>query len=149
MLENECEGRLYKTVWLHKGKVSYSVSRVNLSLGYYFVVFWSVVFLYVVWRFLKAHSPVEISPPDWWPRAYVVAVAVIIGLGIFWLLGQTTDLSRGTIPRSDGPDVPIQRRSRWWHRWQRRIRAAESPPFIRRYAPGEDTSPFNPTEIRR
>jgi hypothetical protein len=30
MLEDEFEGRLYKTVWLKKGKVSYSVSRVNL-----------------------------------------------------------------------------------------------------------------------
>lgn len=32
MLEDEFEGRLYKTVWLDEGKVSYSVSRVNLSL---------------------------------------------------------------------------------------------------------------------
>jgi hypothetical protein len=30
MLEDEFEGRLYKTVWLDEGKVSYSVSRVNL-----------------------------------------------------------------------------------------------------------------------
>jgi hypothetical protein len=136
ILENEFEGSLYKTVWLNKGKVSYSVARVNRSLADYFVVFWAMVFIYVVWRFLKAHS-VEISPPDWWPVGYVVVVFLITLLGIFWLFGQTTDLSRGIIPRSDGADVQIQRRSRWCHRWRKRV-SAESPPFIRRHAPGED-----------
>jgi hypothetical protein len=33
MLEDTIEGRLYKTVWLDKGTVSFSVSRINLYLS--------------------------------------------------------------------------------------------------------------------
>jgi hypothetical protein len=134
MLEDEFEGRLYKTVWLDEGEVSYSVSRVNWCLDVYFIVFWVLVFIYVVLYFLKEHhyTSVVCLLPNWWPIAYVIVVIVMIGVAIFWLLGQTTNL-RGTIPRADGSRVRIQGRSRW----QKRI-SAESPPFISRNAPGED-----------
>jgi hypothetical protein len=55
MLENEFEGRLYKTVWLSDGTRQYSVSKVNLSLSSYFVVFWIIVFGYVACRLLDLH----------------------------------------------------------------------------------------------
>lgn len=40
MLEDAIEGRLHKMVWLHDGKVSFSVSRVNFALSDCIVGFW-------------------------------------------------------------------------------------------------------------
>jgi hypothetical protein len=97
MLENEIEGRLYKTVWLIGGKVSFSVSRINQYLNYYFVVFWVFVAVYVALRF--------VAPPDWpgWMSSiYVLFVAVIILVGVVFLLAQTTNTRRATLPQANG-----------------------------------------------
>jgi hypothetical protein len=131
MLEDQIEGRLYKTVWLTSDKsVSFSVSRVNQYLSYYFVVFWSLVAIYVAWSV------------DWssaWK--YVPILAVMTVIGVVWLFGQTTDLD-GTLPKVDGSHGnPIERDCHtpdWhWPRLCKHIRGAESHLFIRRKAPGE------------
>jgi hypothetical protein len=127
MLEDGIEGRLYKTVWLYKGKVSFSVSRVNLSLSHYFIVFWVLVGYYVAWKY-AGWPPLE-------RKYYVLAVIIMIALGAGSLSCQRTNLE-GAQPSRD--DEPIERRSRW----NGRIRgAAKYPTFIRRYAPDEELSP--------
>ena len=40
MLEDKIEGRLHKTVWLDRGKSSFSVSRINQWLSFYVFGFW-------------------------------------------------------------------------------------------------------------
>jgi hypothetical protein len=46
LLEDEIEGRLYKTVWLKDSKLGYSVSRINQCLSWYIVVFWAIIAFY-------------------------------------------------------------------------------------------------------
>jgi len=45
LLEDEYEGRLYKTVLL-KDKISYSVSEINLSLSYFITLIWFILFIH-------------------------------------------------------------------------------------------------------
>lgn len=138
MLEDEIEGRLYKTVWLDDGKVSFSVSRVNKYLSYYFVVFWVLVTLYVAWKYARLLC---ISFAG--PVAVAAGITVIVGVGIVLLLGQTTDLSRGTLPKADrfpGDDLQVGCPKLRWPklRWCKHIRGANPQnPFIRRKAPDE------------
>jgi hypothetical protein len=134
MLEDEIEGRLHKTVWLPEGKVSFSVSRINQKLSNYFVVFWVIVALYVMWKFLELGVPSLgwLSPA----RAYVLVVVIMVMFGVIWLYCQTTDF-RGTLPKLDGSHGGSIKRC---CPWCKRIREADSPTFIRRYAPGEEAS---------
>jgi len=137
MLEDEIEGRLYKTVWLADGKVSFSVSRVNKYLSYYFVVFWVLVALYVAWKYARLLC---ISFAG--AVAVAAGIIVMVGVGIVLLLGQTTDLS-STLPKADrfpGDDLQVGCPKLRWPklRWCKRIRGANSQnPFIRRKAPDE------------
>ena len=127
MLEDEKEGRLYKTVWLQKGKVSFSVSRINHYLSYYFIGFWVIVTLYVMWKFVG--SPWRgCVPPASIHWIYVVVVIVLIGVCVAFLWRQKSDLD-GTLPTADGFHDTIP--------WSKRIRGAGSQTFIRRYAPDE------------
>jgi hypothetical protein len=120
MLEDKIKGRLHKTIWLPEGKVSFSVSEVNQTLSFFFIAFWVVVILYVAYKFVGLPSlEYLLNISAWW-----LIIAVIIAIGVGWLLRQTSGLD-------DHADVPNKRHSRW----HRRI----SPPqtFIRRYAPEE------------
>ena len=73
-----------------------------------------------------------------WRLLYVPGVLVmIVGVGVVWLLRQTTDLD-GTFPKVDGTHgAEIERRSRW----HRRIYSGKLRTFIRRYAPYEKPPP--------
>jgi hypothetical protein len=128
MLEDGIEGRLYKTVWLDKGTVSFSVSRVNRVLGYYFIVFWILVFLYVVWKYTE-WSPLILQE---YRGITVLALITMIVLGAGWLRCQRTNLE-GTQPNRD--NEAIERGSCL----SGRIRRAptKSAIFILRYAPDE------------
>jgi MFS family permease len=133
MLEDEIEDRLYKTVWLTRdSSVSFSVSRVNQYLSYYFAVFWGIIAVYVAWRAIVNCTFAWI---------YVPIIAVMTVLGVVWLFGQTTELE-GTLPNDDGSHgIPISRDRHmpdWrWPRLRKHIHGAESHPFIRRHAPDE------------
>lgn len=142
MLEDTIEGRLYKTVWLDKGTVSFSVSRINLYLSYYFTAFWVVAGSYVAWRFVgspgadffRSRSLLGLPPLR---LSYVIITAIMIAVGVVLLRGQTTDL-HGSVPKPDGSHgAPITRRCRW----SRRICVITPQPFISRYAPDERPPP--------
>jgi hypothetical protein len=154
MLENEFEGRLYKTVWLSDGKRQYSVSKVNLALSGYFIMFWVILFIYVACRFLDLHLSTHLS----WlgtPRTlYVVLFSCLWGLGSIWLLSRTTTLN-GKIPTTDGPPkvaVPLCSLATWLRtmrarlptlakRWCKRVDTGsdeiEETVLLRRHAPDE------------
>lgn len=141
MLEDSIEGRLYKTVWLDDGTVSFSVSRVNKQLGFYFIVFWVLAFLYVVWNstgmsvkgffdgpgVLNILSNLHID--------FAIFIVIMTALGWF-LLSQRTDLSRGTLPNDDGShsDIKVERCCFWRGRI---CGVGKSEAFIRRKAPDE------------
>lgn len=132
MLEDNVEGRLHKTVWLRDGRVCFSVSRINRTLGSLIIIFLLVVTLYVAYNYVGS-PPIDLDflyyITAWWQMIVIIAV---ITFGVGMLLRQTSDL-RGTLPESDGKhsQVPINRFSRW----SRRI--TPNPIFIRRYAPDE------------
>ena len=86
MLEDGIEGRLYKTVWLYKGTVSFSVSRVNLSFSRYFIVFWVLVGYWVAGKY-AGWPPLE-------RKYYVLAVLIMIALGAGSLWCQRTNFRR-------------------------------------------------------
>jgi hypothetical protein len=155
MLEDEIEGRLYKTVWLDRGKVSFSVSRVNQYLIYYFIVFWALLALFVAWRYacppkrengslvVYADTFTKAGTDDRGAAVAVFVVGLLVIVGIVLLLGQTTDLSRGTLPKADSfPGEKVRQcwpKLRWPKlRWRKRICGAGcQAPFIRRKAPDE------------
>lgn len=150
MLEDEIEGRLYKTVWLSEGQVSFSVSRVNQYLSYFFVVFWVVVAFYVACSFVGS-SRADFFRSHLARLIYVVIIVLMIVLGVVLLFGQTTHLD-GTLPNAQGEhDRQLIKRKpfwqkrlrRWWNKlhWRKHICGTESQPFIRRYAPGEESQP--------
>jgi hypothetical protein len=162
MLENEFEGRLYKTVWLSDGKRQYSVSKVNLALSGYFIVFWVIVFIYVACRFLDLHVLTHLSWLVSWlgtpQMLYVVLFACLSGLGSIWLFSRTTTLN-GTIPTTDGPlkpAVPLCSLVAWLRsmrarlptlakRWCKRVHTGsieiEETVLLRRNAPNELAAP--------
>jgi hypothetical protein len=132
MLEDRIEGRLYKTVWLRDGSVSFSVSRVNAGLSDCFVVFWFVVAVYVMWHFLEAPRPGWLSR-EILRQAYVAGVIVLLVLGLWSLLRQRTRLL-GSLPSSDGNHG----KSAWAVPRGWRFGAGTKPAlFLRRYAPDE------------
>lgn len=137
MLEDEFEGRLYKTVWLHEGSVSFSVSRVNRTLSYCFIGFWLIVAFNFGWKYMNFELPEHFS------TVWICALALVIStiFCAFWLFGQTTDPD-GSVPRPDGSHGhPIKRCCRWC----RRVDSKGSQIFVRRYAPdeGRNTHDFN------
>lgn len=128
MLEDAVEGRLYKTVWLRHGRVSFSVSGVNGALSDCFIVFWLLVTAYVAWEFLAA-SPLG------WPafsisrKDYVSIVTVLVVGGLWWLLWHTTRFP-ATVPKPDGSHGKTWQPSHWWQ-----LRTEAEPRFVRRVAP--------------
>lgn len=146
MLENESEGRLYKTVWLRDEKVSFSVSQINQYLSYYVIAFWVIVWFYVTWKYVQWPSLDFISLSSR-HRIYVLVVLIMIVVGVVGLLGLTTDLSRGTLPKSDGshgdpvrqgcPKLRCPKLRCPKLRWRKRISGADSQTLIRRKAPDE------------
>jgi hypothetical protein len=125
-LEDEIEGRLYKTVWLKRAKGSYSVSRLNQLLSWYIVGFWIIVGAYVCWRFAGA-------PPYWkyWTDfpirwIYVIAISGMVAIGSVALLTRRSRLE-GSEPREDGSHgTPINL-----------PRGSGKRPLMRRYAQDE------------
>lgn len=102
MLEDEIEGRLYKTVWLSEGKVSFSVSRVNQYLSDSFVVFWASIAFYVSCSFVVSSRPDKDFFHSHLLRLIYVIIVGMIGLGgVALLSGQTTHLD-GTLPNVQG-----------------------------------------------
>lgn len=136
VLEDFIEGRLYKTVWLTQGKVSFSVSRINQYLSYYFSVFWIGVAIYGACKILEQPC---IALAVW---IYVALTGILVLAGIVLLFGQTTDLS-GTVLKADGSYAEVKRdgfRFRWrWPKWFKGVREvdADSVTFIRRKGPDE------------
>ncbi|MGJ5205040.1 RipA family octameric membrane protein [Bradyrhizobium sp. HKCCYLR20261] len=106
MLEDAFEGRLYKTVWLSDGVREYSVSKVNLTLSSYFILFWLIVAGYSAARFVDLHLSGIIAllalkravTTQWF---YVIAFFILVLLGAIILLAQTSGL-KGTIPTCTG-----------------------------------------------
>lgn len=134
MLEDEIEGRLYKTVWIPKGKTRFSVSRVNERLSDYFVWFWFLVTFYVAWKFVGL-PPITMTriPPLGW---LTIIILVVIALGV-WLACQRTRLP-GSWPKKSGYhdyDNEFEQSACWSER------APKSRKFIRRYALGEEPPP--------
>ncbi|AVT75720.1 hypothetical protein RPPS3_16570 [Rhodopseudomonas palustris] len=90
MLEDALEGRLYKTVWLDRGEVSFSVSEVSERLNYSFVFFWLVAGAYVACRFLG----LDVHSLDTYSLRYFViflgVIAVLIGL---WFIRKRTRIT--------------------------------------------------------
>jgi Protein of unknown function (DUF2934) len=136
VLEDFTEGRLYKTVWLTQGKVSFSVSRINQYLSYYFSVFWIGVAIYVAWKILEQRC-ISLAGV-----ACVVLTGMFVLAGIVLLFGQTTDL-RGTVLKGDGSYANVERDGFRFRgrrlQWFKGIRGvdAESHTFIRRKGPDE------------
>lgn len=122
MLEDEIEGRLYKTVWMPEGKPSFSVSRVNLALSYCFIGFWIFVTCYTVYRWLLGRLYDHLH---WWLLAAVILVAACIAGNVL----LRSSLS-GTRPNRDGSHNP----SRDVERFSRRARSEK---LMRRYSPDD------------
>jgi hypothetical protein len=141
MLEDEIEGRLYKTVWLSEKKISYSVSSVNKFLSAYFIVFWAIVAFYVAWKFV---GPPFLSWADISTWNYLLTGTLLAStlIGIVCLLCQTSSL-RATLPQPNG--VHGYELISRCPPWCKRICKAESRDFIRRCAPDEEPSPNPPS----
>lgn len=95
MLEDEIEGRLYKTVWLDHGNVSFSVSQVNRSLNLCFAGFWLFVLGYVSCR-LFAPSLLDQFQQVRLEWILVPFVLSVIGISVLWrrtvVRGHLTDI---------------------------------------------------------
>lgn len=140
MLEDEFEGRLYKTIWLPDAGWQYSVSKVNLALSSYFVVFWTIVLIYVACRFLDLHLSTFLRGLIT-PQTLYVAISIgLCCLGAIWLCGQITTLN-GTIQTADG-STPVEFRCpRLFEKWCRRVdtggEGTQKAVLFRRHAPNE------------
>ncbi|MGJ5075505.1 RipA family octameric membrane protein [Bradyrhizobium oligotrophicum] len=132
MLEDRIEGRLHKTVWLHNGRASFSVSRVNVALTDCFVVFWLLTAIMVTWKYVGA--PFESLLRGMNVR-YVFAsvVSTLVFLGAWRILKQRASL-RGTLPNHDGSHGAAWRASDS----TQSSTVSSAVVFIRRYAPDED-----------
>ena len=132
MLEDAIEGRLYKTVWLRDGGVSFSVSGVNRALSACFIVFWLLVAIYVAWKFLG--SPLLSRPAcDIFRGAYLLFVVLMVVVGLLGLLCQRTSFP-ATIPKADGSRGDSTWLPPCWWCLSRRVNHLE---FVRRDAPDE------------
>lgn len=98
MLEDEIEGKLYKTAWLKGGRTSFSVSKVNGALNLCFLGFWLFALFYVTWRFLVAQSLIaklETVRIEWLVVPFIVAA---LGVVFLW----RSSAMRGTVTNSEG-----------------------------------------------
>ncbi len=147
MLEDEIEGRLYKTMWLSEGRVSFSVSRVNQYLSDYFVLFWALIAFYVACTFVGSNEAPGVFHDNHLLRLnYVILLDAFVLGGVVLFFGQTTRTGRATLPKANGShgDDKVKRdwnRPHWrWLDLRRHIVGAcrmDSQTFIRRYAPDE------------
>jgi hypothetical protein len=127
MLEDDFEGRIYKTVWLKNGNVSFSVSKLTITLNYIFVIFWLFVTFCVVSMFANSQSvAIDYNIPL---SAKIAAIVVSVITGSYWLYSQKSRL-RASHPKHDGS-----------HGDPFNFMCGKRPPapasFIRRYAPPE------------
>lgn len=142
MLEDTIEGRLYKTIWLNNGKVSFSVSRVNIVLSCCFTAFWVLAGAYVAWRFVGAPGDEvfrgrRLLGLPFLRACFVIISIIMILVGVVWLRWQVTNFS-ASLPNSDGAHgAPIRRCCRL----STRIRDAAAYSFVRRYAADEVPPP--------
>jgi hypothetical protein len=103
MLEDLTEGRLYKTIWLAKGKISFSVSRLNERLSDYFTIFWILIFIYICWRFLGSPTTLYLLEEKLDRHFYyIVFITVLTLIGGGLLRGQTSDFY-GATPNHTAP----------------------------------------------
>lgn len=134
MLEDNVEGRLYKTVWLQKGNVSYSVSGVNVALTDYFAVFWFFATIYVGWKFLQSPAPAWLACLTS-PALYLSLIGILTAIGVVRLFRLKTDF-RSTVPKPYG----CHGETAWQPPcWCRSNASTKSKTFVRRYAPGEES----------
>lgn len=127
MLEDEIEGRLYKTVWVPDGKPSFSVSRVNQCLGICFILFWAFVVVFVFYNIVGKDS-VSANVHYWLAVCVIFIVAMLIG---YHFLTSLKSNLLGTYPNQDGShnhSRTVGRGSRW----------EKSEKFMSRYAPDEN-----------
>ncbi len=130
LLEDRVEGRLHKTIWVPEGRVAYSVSGVNQTLGLCFIAFWLTASAYTAWKICGWHFA------DWTTtfkpgRVFVCAIVIMTVIALIMLFRQTTGLE-ASFPEEGGKHgVPAGR----WTRWNRQLK----PPgkFVRRYGPDE------------
>lgn len=136
MLEDDIEGRLHKTVWLREGRTSFSVSRINQSLSYFFITFWVIVFVYTSYKSLDFTSIYSVVL-NCYNYAYVLFILVMVVVGVFILFCQRSDLD-GTTPKSDGSHgAPIEQPLLC----NRKSYGYRPPTFVRRFAPDEKPKP--------
>lgn len=131
LLEEPFEGRLHKTVWLHNGKVGYSVSRINETVSKALIAFWIVGLLAGVRAAYFKFLTILNSP-----------LLDVLG-GLFWL-GATCWLVRdlclqrtnfeGTLPtEAGGRGLALE----FNEPMARTVANADGGLLVRRDAPGE------------
>lgn len=135
MLEDEIEGRLYKTVWLQKGKAGFSVSKINQMLSYFLIFFWVIVALFVTYNAVFKDTPLLTDWVhgicSWKPLIITATIVSVVFMGVALLLRQTSDLE-GTLPTVEGKRGNAIHRCSRWHKF-----ISKTEPFIRRDAPDE------------
>lgn len=94
MLEDEFEGRLHKTISVPNAGLSYSVSRINLSLAFCFVGFWTVICGYEIYRLAPPLLPLRPIPPETQKVLWIVAILAGLVGGAWRLFRQKTQLTR-------------------------------------------------------
>ena len=145
MLEDNIEGRLYKTVWLDKGVPSFSVSKINITLNRCFVIFWCATALYIF--HMAAGSPYKDTILGfwawWWPCIKFIFLISILVFGILWMYCQESAL-KGTYPSQNGEHGTAVDISAKWKRPFKRLKILfcnkteeDEKAFMRRYAPHE------------
>jgi hypothetical protein len=132
MLEDDFEGRLHKTVWLEKGQVSYSVTRINERLSSYFVFFWVFISCYALYSYVwHAHS----TGAPFWRYAYAAAVVGVAVWGTTFLYGETSKLDEKYTDHEGVPERQLVRRSVW----DRRVYASDDRNLIERQRPDDSS----------
>jgi len=101
MLENPVEGALYKTVWLQRGRLSFSVSGVGRVLADCFTAFWVFAGLYAMLLFLEVFSKWD---SEQFRVYYAISVITITAFLVHLLRSQRTEFS-GTLHRLDKKDT--------------------------------------------
>ena len=120
-LEDEFEGSLYKNVWLYKNKRSYSVSRLNKNLLWFFVIFWICCFFIFTGLFdiILQLMPFSFQNMNQNMKAIVALCVLIVGIG--FLLYQLSGFERAQLATRDlaNPDLanPIELK---WRRFRRK-----------------------------
>ncbi|WP_164606231.1 hypothetical protein [Rhodopseudomonas sp. BR0M22] len=90
MLENAVEGRLYKTIWLRNGGLSFSVSGLGKVLADFFSCFWLFALLYSGILLLDLLPKADLNHLKYLFVAGV-GLATLLGLSLLWR--EQTDFS--------------------------------------------------------